>query len=409
MLHPSDEALALRDRDIPALKLLLDDQQFTRLLQMHWPHLEVTEARALYARYKPGTSCLMRFELKTSRGVQEAYAVGYGQGYDDKFEHAHQKTKCLSLPALKLVVYMFPLDAALPAIALLPTMDVARELGYDQPLQCQRLAYKPERRYVAKLSGENTGMVAKAYQRKDYKPAKLKAKSLKHVPVSTSELLVSSKTYRLLVFKWLPGELLRDVLVDTPGLIHAQSVGRALARLHATPLTLPVREVTLDQDRVHALVKMLGILEPRWLKRLCRLAQELDKRLSEVSYVPTTVHGDFYSKQVLISDRVHFLDFDELALGHPATDIGTFLAHLEVDHLLGRLAMSNPQQVYSAFLEGYRHQHLLPRDIGLYTAYSLLCLAPHCFRNRLPDWHQQTEVILERIEQLTYEGLEVAR
>ena len=60
------------------------------------------------------------------------------------------------------------------------------------------------------------------------------------------------------------------------------------------------------------------------------LAGELDARLSRRPIGSAAIHGDFYTKQVLIdSDCAAILDLDDAAIGEPEQDLGNFLGHLD--------------------------------------------------------------------------------
>jgi hypothetical protein len=54
------------------LALLFDNDAVARLLQKHYPDLAIKNARGHYLRYKPLTSCLVHYEVKTATGLESS-------------------------------------------------------------------------------------------------------------------------------------------------------------------------------------------------------------------------------------------------------------------------------------------------------------------------------------------------
>jgi hypothetical protein len=71
-VRPEDRALAARDPALPGLALLLDDAAVATALRERLPEARVRAARSTYIRYKPGTNCLVAFELDTAEGSRLA-------------------------------------------------------------------------------------------------------------------------------------------------------------------------------------------------------------------------------------------------------------------------------------------------------------------------------------------------
>src|SRR5688500_15720912 len=62
-LWPADAQLAPRDRDLPQLATLLDADALRSAIQSCLPQVRLRSATPTYVRYKPGTNCLVAFEL----------------------------------------------------------------------------------------------------------------------------------------------------------------------------------------------------------------------------------------------------------------------------------------------------------------------------------------------------------
>ncbi len=61
--------------------------------------------------------------------------------------------------------------------------------------------------------------------------------------------------------------------------------------------------------------------------RLLRNCEQLSGKLSDG--IETGIHRDFYQDNMLMNDeRVWFVNLDLYTRGHPATDVGSFQAHL---------------------------------------------------------------------------------
>jgi hypothetical protein len=174
-----------------------------------------------------------------------------------------------------------------------------------------------------------------------------------------------------------PGSSLHDLLPSVDEDV-MRAVGRALRGLHEQ--SLPVGSLP-----THGPAEEIGVLS-RWMNHLRAFEPELgaqlegefqriEARLRADSRERATIHRDFYDKQVFVDGpRITFLDFDTLALGDPALDVGNMIAHLE--HRGAAAALAN------AFIDGYGDAAiaLLPRiDTYRHAAHvRLRCV--HAFR-----------------------------
>lgn len=146
----------------------------------------------------------------------------------------------------------------------------------------------------------------------------------------------------------------------------AIAVGRALAEFHESGIMVPRR---------HSLADELGILERRLgmgseLLGACKTAAN---ELSAVNDRP--LHRDFHPGQILHSGTgIGIIDFDLLAMGDPAVDVGNFIAHL-IDAEI-RLDL-HLQALSLAFQSAYHTAggSALKTNIKIYTALSLARLS----------------------------------
>src|SRR5687768_4932170 len=249
MLWPDDQLLIDRDRRLPGLRLLFDADAFADELRGHLPRgaAEVASARVAYMRYKPGTSCLASYQLDTSAGRVDAYAIAYRTGEDQKLRKDVSLAQpsapgpgALVFPDLYVAVHFFPNDVRLDALRELATVESRRALLrkllpthptlWDGALT--RLAYKPHRRYVAMLSaGERPQAVIKFYTRGGYEAAYRNARSIE----STAHLRVPRRMGRssrnnIAVYRWIDGAQLGNVAQMSPAAL--ESFGAALREIH---------------------------------------------------------------------------------------------------------------------------------------------------------------------------------
>jgi hypothetical protein len=117
MLSLADQAFLKRETALPSLAFLLDDEAATDLINETWPGLKVSSVRGCYLRYKPLTSCLVRYDVTTEHGQETLYAKAYPVGATDKFSKARAKIYSdyhrAVLEKASLILYRFPDDSKL--------------------------------------------------------------------------------------------------------------------------------------------------------------------------------------------------------------------------------------------------------------------------------------------------------
>ena len=224
-------------------------------------------------------------------------------------------------------------------------------------------------------------------------------------PFRPIRMTAASSRHRILAFEWLPGRVLSEVLATGAAARGTlEHVGAALAHLHAASADgLPTFSRREEAHALRAVAESVAFLLPRSARRIRALAERLIDALGRTPFEGRALHGDFYAKQILVDGgEAVFLDFDRSVRGDPATDPGTFLAHLERDRLRGALSEDVVERAGAALLEGYRREApgLEERRVRLYTAAGLFRLTPHPFRFREPDWPARTEALLNRVEAL---------
>ena len=423
MLSPPDADLARRDPALAGLSLLLDPDAFMAALSHHLPESDLRTAQITYVRYKPRTSCLVGYQFDLQGQAVNVYARAHRLDAIDKIR------KYLARPAVPgslgpgpflleehaTLVSCFPNDAKLVALARLAKPAARQRLLYkiipERPElgtgKLQQLRYKPERRYVARIHAEdNSGLVLKLYTGPDYQAAQLNARVLEsRGPLRLARRLGRSNRHHILALEWLPGRLLEDIItLPEPEVEKVTAVGVALAELHAqNPKRLKHLTHADEAKALFAVAKGIAFVCPHLAGHANDLVRRMSALIADEPVLDYPIHGDFYAAQVLLAgDAVAILDLDQAARGDPASDLATFVAHLESDAIRGHFDPDHVAPVQEALLKGYQAatRHFISARLQLYTAARLFRLAPHPFRQREGCWPEKTEAVLERVEAL---------
>lgn len=426
MLSPHDAQVVEREPHVPGVRLLFDGDAFLAALQSHCPELGATRAKPWYARYKPATSCLVAFQVDTARGPLELYAKAYRKDDRPKLEKAARGTNdrhpSLRSPVVfeeaATLVRLFPDDGEIPALPYLADPARLSELlgkvlpdGIDcSACTTRRLAYKPERRFVAQIfdGGGIPRAVLKLHSQAGFERMSRNAKVIQSGRVlRVAQRLGRSERYSALALEWMDGELLVDRLAAgdlDPARIAL--VGQALAELHAHPTKKLAKADTRrkEADSLLQIADAIAHAHPPAAPRVRSLAGRLADWLLKRPVGDETIHGDFYAKQVLLQDggTVAYLDLDEVRRGDPSIDLGNFAAHLERHALAGRLDLRRVDPIMSALRQGYADAGGVGGDeaVRMYTAVCLLRLTPQPFRDRQLGWPKHIDRLVERTEEL---------
>lgn len=128
------------------------------------------------------------------------------------------------------------------------------------------------------------------------------------------------------------------------------------------------------------------------------LATPLAARLAGTAFDPVLVHGDFSADQVVMGDVAPvILDWDNVGLGDPARDLGSFLARMDAQVIDGLLTQDQADDRGAALPQGYG---TVPASVVLHHARALMLLLTDGFRNRHPNWPARTQSLMDCIEQV---------
>jgi len=423
VLSSADAHLVRSDPALPGLAVLLDPDRFAQTLRDLSPQVQIDSVQNTYVRYKPGINCLAVYQVQSAGTVANVYATVQGIGASDKL---HKSSRIPQVPGalglgvvvledLSMVVSCLPNDRKLRAVKRLADHESRRNLlrhtvpdrGDLWESGLRELRYKPRRRYVAQLVVDEQPKAAlKVYTKSSYGIALGKIQLFaSQTAFRTAPLLGHCDRHNLVVFEWLPGDRLFEMILNTgDDLRGIGQVGASLGHLHSLTLNhLPVVTREAEVARLLEAASELGVVCPHLHQDAQRLARQIADRLVQEPGISRTIHGDFYAKQVLLDrNEPAFVDLDEAAIGDPASDLGRFTAHLEYVAVCGDLAASRVERVSAELLEGHHStiRHDPSPRLPLYQAAELLHLTTQPFRYRHRDWPDRAEAVLQRTQQI---------
>jgi aminoglycoside phosphotransferase (APT) family kinase protein len=218
-------------------------------------------------------------------------------------------------------------------------------------------------------------------------------------PLAVPRALFYAPEVRALGLEPAPGRSYRELAREERFTDHLRLAGGALAALHA--LDVPALRIATLEDHIADLMRpgpeALAAAMPRHAESVAAVVAGLragERRLlGRARVAPVPLHRDFHLGQLFRSGgRVALIDWDLVALGDPALDLGNFAAYLRirVPHAAAR--------GWRAFAAGYAERAgtaALGR-VALYEALTYLRLA--CKRLRLkPDGYERDIARLLRL------------
>lgn len=420
------------DPNLPGLATLFDENAMIRLLADVLPPGDgpaVIGYRPRYIRYKPGTSCLLQVDLavRDDVGVERTVGAHLKLVLDDRAlrQLATERMRQLqersqsafpdlpsplaaNIPRLNALFQVYPVDYDLKFLArAADPVWMADEVGQafgDHSIVLsgdpELVRYKPERKALFRYDlshGPHERLYGKLHS--DDRGTNLTAltAALIDLGVVTPPVAMTLPRRRFIA--------------------HAEAVGIPLAALRGSasyagwmePLAGSMRELQqvelpgLGSHRladeiagVKETARLLGTIAPRLAIRLDRVTNDIAARLSGVSDLLHTAHGDFYDDQAVVSGSgLALIDLDEMRLAHPAIDAGNMLAHL----ISGQDRGDDVAGAATAFREAVltRDPTLAP-NLAAFEAAALLRLAPGPFRRLEPDWPEGIARILTLAE-----------
>lgn len=407
--------LARREASLPGLSLVLDPNRVQDLLRSQQAIDPTDRVELIYIRYKPGRRALSLMQVVESTGglrplvVNACDAAGWNKLLSiNRDDHLSS----LQLDDSKCTIDWFPNDRRLRQAAKLfepvKTAKILERVVGDRPREpwdLSMLAYKPHRRLVVKATSESRALALKCYTANDYSNAH---NTILHVAQARIEgcspcVLGSSERYSMIASAWIDGEVLSgDLTASSAWQNLFPNAGSLLARWHTEALrSLPMinhQHTAFSNNCLMRLAEDIVWLMPEIKDELLKLLSEIDGPLHAFACGRDVIHGDFYSKQIIVrGDSLHLIDFDEVGRGHCYQDLGTFVGKLYWNAVRTAADVSQLKPAIDAFVGGYEQQ-MGRLDWSLFqtsVVVGILRSMPHAFRRGLTDWRSKMRQMFE--------------
>lgn len=401
------------DRLIPSIEFLFDEQAISARLKELFNWKNVTELRREYLRYKPSSSCLCLYQVKHGNKHHLLYLKAYSEKV--KVEKAQLKSQSSTplaanyshvFTAENLVLNRYPFDTHLPALEQLVDVSQRQKLlerTFFDTTETQNtlltpLQYKPERRFVAKLTLHNGAHVVV----KLYTPDRYQSLSLSYLKRPSSpfgKLLGKSDKHCMLIYEWVEGtKLHQQDPLTAEQLKQYYLCGQQLAQFHLrqAPKKVPRVDTRHFAGLIRSHAQSINTILPQQSDLTLWLADQLARQLRAAKKENCFIHGDFYAEQVLITaEQIEFLDFDNLSRWFSAFDVGNFLAHLLYKSEIGLISKRNYDKILRIFLDGYCGKREIDQhQLDLFIAIGLFQLIYHPLRFGLPNWQLASSRLL---------------
>jgi Phosphotransferase enzyme family len=387
-------ALLHSDPVFPQRDLLLDPdymgRRFGMMLGIHG-ELSIEDCERVRATYRPGQSLrvIYKFRADGEPCMIAARALAdtlnrqqYQRGGPPASGNAAWRSSFWD-DATEATCWIFPHDrkiAALPALMAVP--DSLAELLESRWAESRLVAYASEKCATVQCLDAEQSIVAygKVYAGSEGRACYELYNALAHrqgvsdAPYGVPRAILYSSSLQLLLLEPIAGQRIADLRGENleRGL---HSLGQTLAAFHATPPPEGAPEFTrFHPERLRETADAIAMVRPD----VAAMAHSLCDQLSSTAVVsdsPVCLHGDVHPKNgILCGDRIVLVDLDQVAFGPAAADLGSLLAGLRYDAVVGSLSQKNEQWLSEAFLSGYQALKRLPepQELRWYTAAALL-------------------------------------
>jgi Phosphotransferase enzyme family len=279
------------------------------------------------------------------------------------------------------------------------------------------LVHRPERRAVVRGQLDNETVYAKVTRPgpstiASIHAGELAARSSLLDSVSTPRLVRAEPDHGVAIWSEVPGISLHDRLAaHTPPhsdeVEHiARAVGVALTQIH-TADPMPTQPVHTANDEAAMLMRWLDHLRwacPDRAGAIAPLIASICGRLASLPPRHAPIHRDLHDKQILIDHqgRLGMIDFDTLATGDPALDLGNLIAHARLRVVQGLWPLRIAEQFIAALLDSTKPDADARARLDIWTEATSIRLA--CLYLFRPRWSQlvfarmaplaQTETVL---------------
>ncbi len=380
--------------------------------------------RPTWVRYKPGASCIVRGTFDAPGGDWATVAIYAGDRAawvgrpGGRLSRLARRADALHgpavraavLPQLGALVQRAPLDRKLPwLVAATRPGAWAGVLGDGQAADddtVEWIRHVPERKAVLRLARPDVFIKLNARRSPSALARWHRVLAAHGLPVG--RMLGFDDAQGWTAVAALPGRTLRALRDDGDGDLEAWAAAAtaAVQRLHALPAACRAASGLARRTAASEAATVVGAAA--YLDGLRaggfgagRLAEAVAAGLAEAPWRWRVLHGDWHDQQVLVGPAgVQLVDFDDAALGEPALDLGTFVAHVAAGDAVAPFAPRTPRHPAAPGVRDAVQRAVAARDataagaLALHEAAALLRLAVHPFRRLDPAWPDAVAAVL---------------
>jgi phosphotransferase family enzyme len=297
---------------------------------------ELLDADAL----RDTVSQLLDAEVEACERVRATYHPGRSLRVLLRVRHGGTTTRVSARArATRTLFSIFPADRKLPALRRLADGSWPSP---GSPLEL--VAYAPEK----SATGAGAGAYVKLYADNGWARTAAVHAALRASGVRVPAVASAWPELRALGVEAVAG---RPLGGDEDGY---RAFGAALASLHRRAPVDERPHTRLELDHLARATATIGALRPDVAATARRLERTLRRRAHVRRGPAVCLHGDVHPKNVLVDgEGVTLVDLDDVAAGPAAADLGSVLAALTYDRLVGRRDDESASRLTAALLDGY--------------------------------------------------------
>lgn len=390
------------DSMLPQLDWVLNPARmrliFAEALFAESARYRIAECEILQTRYKPGKNCLVSYGIKiidaeTGEGFTqmlcariyppEASRSRFAKTFPHPAAPAPFKASVIHLPALEMIVWLFPCErklTGLPQLAdagllereiLLPVIaaNFGAEWGIAE-LSTEIVHYVAEHtcmlRAQVRLQNERTGeqrhetLFGKTYYNDDGARSfhTMRQCVEQKWRVAFARPLAYQAEIRTLWQLGLAGHSLHEERksgrIGRSFRPQLRKAGAALAAFHQIPVDgIPRQSEAECLARLDRLDQMVAIARPAHAQRVGELIEAIKCGRPALRTV-ATLHGDLHLKNFFLSNgEIAMIDLDNVHVGDPHLELGSFLASLYFQELLNGRRLDAARADGQVFVNAY--------------------------------------------------------
>lgn len=360
---------------------------------------QVHDCEIIQARYKPGKNCLISYRLTirdalTNESREQIFCARVYErgGSQSRFIKAQSQPAVATrfgdavfhIPNLEMVAWAFPNErklAGLPAITdddclrdkiLPPVIAAAYGEGWEIAALASKIAhYVAEHTCVVRVTldlrhaseTQAVTLYGKTYYNDEGAETFARMRQLwesearKNRRLALALALAYQPEIKTLWQAGLPGASLYEWESDSPQFLGwLKRAAVALAALHQSPVCcrrkIGIADLLARFDEVE---RMVALARPECLPKLRSLIERLKRQSRQIGERPAaTLHGDLHLKNFLVAGQeIALIDLDNMCLGDPLLELGSFVASLHYRNLLLERPPQRGQAMAEAFVRAY--------------------------------------------------------